>query len=35
MLIENPVMLKAGFKTGDKFLAADGNPIASLIMTST
>jgi regulator of sigma E protease len=28
MLIENPVMLKAGFKTGDKFLAADGNPIA-------
>ncbi|MDG2431085.1 RIP metalloprotease RseP [Flavobacterium sp.] len=27
MLIENPVMLKAGFKTGDKFLAADGKPI--------
>jgi regulator of sigma E protease len=28
MLIENPAMLQAGFKTGDKFLAADGNPIA-------
>ena len=28
MLIENPVMLKAGFKTGDKFIAADGKPIA-------
>ncbi|MFT5251867.1 MAG: regulator of sigma E protease [Flavobacteriales bacterium] len=27
MLIENPVMLKAGFKTGDKFIAADGKPI--------
>ncbi|OCB77246.1 RIP metalloprotease RseP [Flavobacterium crassostreae] len=24
MLIDNPVMLKAGFKTGDKILAADG-----------
>jgi regulator of sigma E protease len=27
MLIENPAMLQAGFKTGDKFIAADGNPI--------
>ncbi|WP_369765932.1 RIP metalloprotease RseP [Flavobacterium sp. WC2429] len=28
MLIENPVMIKAGFKTGDKILAADGVTIA-------
>ena len=28
MFIENPVMLKAGFKTGDKILAADGVTIA-------
>ncbi|NRS87832.1 regulator of sigma E protease [Flavobacterium sp. 7E] len=27
MLIENPAMIKAGFKTGDKILAADGKPI--------
>ncbi|WP_413999692.1 RIP metalloprotease RseP [Flavobacterium sp. W1B] len=27
LLIENPVMLKAGFKTGDKILAADGTKI--------
>lgn len=27
MLIENPAMLQAGFKTGDKILAADGKPI--------
>lgn len=27
MLIDNPVMIKAGFKTGDKILAADGVPI--------
>jgi regulator of sigma E protease len=27
MLFENPAMEKAGFKTGDKILAADGEPI--------
>jgi regulator of sigma E protease len=27
VLVENPAMLKAGFKTGDKFLAVDGQKI--------
>ncbi|MFH6992697.1 RIP metalloprotease RseP [Flavobacterium sp. FlaQc-48] len=27
VLVENPVMIKAGFKTGDKFLAVDGQKI--------
>jgi regulator of sigma E protease len=27
VLVENPVMIKAGFKTGDKFLALDGQKI--------
>jgi hypothetical protein len=35
MLIENPAMLQAGFKTGDKFIAADGNLSRGSIMTLT
>jgi regulator of sigma E protease len=30
VLIENPIMLKSGFKTGDKFLAVDGQKIENL-----
>ncbi len=30
MLIDNPVMIKAGFKTGDKILALDGVPLTKL-----
>lgn len=30
VLIENPLMLKAGFKTGDKILAVDGKKIENL-----
>jgi regulator of sigma E protease len=35
LMIENQAMLNAGFKTGDKIIAADGEKLPNLTMTST
>jgi regulator of sigma E protease len=35
LLIENQAMLNAGFKTGDKIIAVDGEKLPNLTMTST
>jgi regulator of sigma E protease len=35
LMIENQAMLNAGFKTGDKIIAADGKKLPNLTMTST